>query len=164
MRRQLGVVLQTSRIINGSIKDNVMAGRFYTDDQVIQALYLAGFEADLKLLPDGIYTSLINGGTILSGGQKQRICIARALIGQPKIVIFDEATSALDNCMQEKISYNLDQLCPTRLVIAHRLSTIKNADRIYVLNQGEIVESGTFETLTKQEGLFAQLARQQNLI
>jgi ABC-type bacteriocin/lantibiotic exporter with double-glycine peptidase domain len=106
--------------------------------------------------------SIREGGTNLSGGQRQRLLIARALAQKPKVFLFDEATSALDNRTQAIVSASLDILKVTRIAIAHRLSTIRNADRIYVLEKGNIIQQGTFEQLTAQPGLFAQLmARQQ---
>jgi ATP-binding cassette subfamily C protein len=97
----------------------------------------------------------------VSGGQQQRILIARALARNPKIVIFDEATSALDNETQSHVSDSLDRLNATRIVIAHRLSTIVRADRIYVLEAGHIVQTGTFSELIAEPGLFQQLAKRQ---
>jgi ABC-type bacteriocin/lantibiotic exporter with double-glycine peptidase domain len=108
-----------------------------------------------------MHTVVSEGGTNLSGGQRQRLLIARALALKPKILLFDEATSALDNKTQAIVSASLDQLQVTRLVIAHRLSTIRNADRIYVLQAGRIVQQGSFTELADQTGLFAQLMSRQ---
>jgi len=109
----------------------------------------------------GMHTVVSEGGTNLSGGQRQRLLIARALALKPKILLFDEATSALDNKTQAIVSASLDQLQVTRLVIAHRLSTIRNADRIYVLQAGRIIQQGSFTELEDQTGLFAQLMARQ---
>ena len=106
-------------------------------------------------------TAIAEGGTTFSGGQLQRLMIARAVVGKPRILIFDEATSALDNETQALVSKNLDALQVTRIVIAHRLSTIVNADYIFVLEAGAMVQSGTYEELMAQEGLFRELARRQ---
>ncbi|NJN54206.1 MAG: ATP-binding cassette domain-containing protein [Anaerolineae bacterium] len=100
-------------------------------------------------------------GAHLSGGQRQRLLIARALVNKPRIIFFDEATSALDNRTQAVVSESLDNLKATRIVIAHRLSTIMNADRIYVMQDGRVVQQGTYDELMKQEGVFANLAKRQ---
>jgi len=97
----------------------------------------------------------------LSGGQRQRLLIARAIVGRPRIIFFDEATSALDNRAQAIVSRSLDGLAATRVVIAHRLSTVVNADRIYVLQAGRVVEDGTYPELMQRQGVFANLARRQ---
>jgi ABC-type bacteriocin/lantibiotic exporter with double-glycine peptidase domain len=97
----------------------------------------------------------------ISGGQRQRLMIARAIVNKPRILLFDEATSALDNQTQAIVTKSLDGLKATRVVIAHRLSTVIHADRIIVLNQGKVVQSGTYAELIQQEGLFAELAKRQ---
>ena len=154
LRKQIGTILQSSSIFDGSLRDNVAGGDIYTDDQIKNALALAGFEEDLKLMSMGLQTVLSSGLLTISGGQKQRIIIARALIKKPKIFILDEATAALDNLTQEIVSRNLLSLNVTRIVIAHRLSTIQQATRIYVLDKGKIVESGTFPQLMDKRGYF----------
>ena len=163
MRRQLGVVLQTSRLQAASIFDNIAGGSLVTLDEAWQAAAMAGFAADIKAMPMGMNTVVSEGGTNLSGGQRQRLLIAKALVLKPKILLFDEATSALDNQTQAIVTESLDQLNVSRLVIAHRLSTIRYADRIYVLDQGRIVQQGNFEELAHQPGLFAQLTARQML-
>jgi len=112
-------------------------------------------------MPMGIHTVVSEGGSTLSGGQRQRLLIARAIASRPRILFFDEATSALDNRTQSIVSRSLEQLRATRIVVAHRLSTIIKADRIYVLDQGRVVQVGTYDELMKQEGLFAELAKRQ---
>lgn len=164
VRNQMGIVLQNSAIMDGTIRDNVMAGNIYSDDKIIQALTLSGFAEDLSTLPMGLDTALMNGGGTMSGGQKQRILIARALIGNPKILIFDEASSALDNETQEFVSQNLERLNTTRIAIAHRLSTIRKADRIYVMDNGSIVDQGTFKELSSRKGIFYDLLNKQKEI
>jgi ATP-binding cassette subfamily C protein len=109
----------------------------------------------------GMHTVIGEGSSTLSGGQRQRLLIARALARQPRILFLDEATSALDNRTQAVVSRSLEQLQCTRLVIAHRLSTVVNADRIHVLAEGRIVQTGTYEELAAQEGLFRELVRRQ---
>ena len=163
VRRQLGVVLQTSRLQAASIFDNIAGGSLITLNEAWQAATMASFDADIKAMPMGMNTVVSEGGTNLSGGQRQRLLIAKALVLKPKILLFDEATSALDNQAQAIVTESLDQLNVSRLVIAHRLSTIRYADRIYVLDQGHIVQQGTFEELAHQPGLFAQLVARQTL-
>lgn len=109
----------------------------------------------------GMHTMVNEGGSNLSGGQRQRLLIARALVNQPKIILMDEATSALGNRTQAIVTESLETLNVTRIVIAHRLSTIRRADRIYVLEAGRILQTGSFDTLITQEGLFARLVARQ---
>ena len=109
----------------------------------------------------GMHTIISEGGGNLSGGQRQRLLIARALILPPKILLFDEATSALDNKTQAIVTQSLEQLNVTRVVIAHRLSTIRNADVIYVMSQGRVVQKGSFDELMEEEGLFRKLVTRQ---
>jgi ABC-type bacteriocin/lantibiotic exporter with double-glycine peptidase domain len=108
-----------------------------------------------------MHTVISEGGTNLSGGQRQRLLIARSLVLKPKILLMDEATSALDNQTQTIVTESLDRMNATRIVVAHRLSTIRNADRIYVVEAGIVVQSGTFDQLVNQEGLFARLVARQ---
>ena len=112
-------------------------------------------------LPDGYDTIVGERGMGLSGGQKQRLALARALAMKPSIIICDEATSALDNRTQAIVTKSLDRLKATRIVVAHRLSTIRNADRIIVLDEGRVAESGTFEELVERGGLFAAMVKRQ---
>jgi ATP-binding cassette subfamily C protein len=122
---------------------------------------MAGLEDDIKSMPMGMHTVISEGGTNLSGGQRQRLLIARSLVLKPSILLFDEATSALDNRTQAIVSESLDKLQVARVVIAHRLSTIRNADRIYVIESGRVVQVGNYEELANQEGLFARLIARQ---
>ena len=113
-------------------------------------------------LDDGDMMILVNeGGTTFSGGQRQRLLIARSLVHHPRIIVFDEATSSLDNETQAIVSKTLEAMRATRIVVAHRLSTIENADRILVMERGEIVEDGTYSELMEKKGLFAELAARQ---
>ena len=132
-----------------------------TLDEAWEASRMAGFAEDIEKMPMKMYTVISEGGTNLSGGQRQRLLIARSILLKPKIILMDEATSALDNRTQAIVTESLDRLNATRVVIAHRLSTVRNADRIYVIEAGRLVESGTFEKLLKQQGLFARLAARQ---
>jgi NHLM bacteriocin system ABC transporter ATP-binding protein len=161
LRRQIGVVLQHGRITTSSILENILGGRPYTLDDAWEAARLAGLKADIEAMPMGMHTMLIEGTNILSGGQRQRLMIARALIGRPKFVLFDEATSALDNRTQAVITDSLVRLKTTRIVVAHRLSTVQHADQIFVLEDGRLVQSGTFEELANTDGLFSRLAKRQ---
>jgi ATP-binding cassette subfamily C protein len=122
---------------------------------------MAGLDADINKMPMKMFTFLGEGASAISGGQRQRLAIARAIASKPRILLFDEATSALDNRTQAIVSDSLSRLKATRIVIAHRLSTIINADRIYVLQAGRIVQSGTYAELMEQQGPFQNLAARQ---
>lgn len=161
VRRQLGVLLQNSRTSTASIFDNIAGNALITMDEAWEAAQYAGLADDIAVMPMGMHTIVSEGGSNLSGGQRQRLLIARALALKPRILLFDEATSSLDNRTQAIVSESLDRLKITRIVIAHRLSTIQNADRIYVLQAGRIVQQGRFEELIQQDGLFLQLMQQQ---
>ncbi len=159
VRRQLGVVLQTSQLVSGDIFTNIVGSSALNVADAWQAAKMAGLEADIKRMPMGMHTIVEEGGGAISGGQRQRLMIARAIVAKPRILIFDEATSALDNETQRTVSASLEGLQVTRIVIAHRLSTILNADRIYVLGDGVIRQSGTYEELLEQGGLFGELIK-----
>jgi ATP-binding cassette subfamily C protein len=161
VRRQLGVVLQNGRINAGTIFENISSGALITLEDAWAAAEAAGFGDDLRSFPMQLHTLVSEGGTNLSGGQRQRLVIARALALKPRILFLDEATSALDNRTQAIVSDSLDRLKVTRVVIAHRLSTIRNADRIYVLEAGRVVQQGNFEELADDNGLFARLIARQ---
>jgi NHLM bacteriocin system ABC transporter ATP-binding protein len=161
VRRQLGVVLQNGRINAGTIFENISSGALISLDDAWVAAEAAGFGDDLRSFPMQLHTLISEGGTNLSGGQRQRLIIARALALKPRILLLDEATSALDNRTQAIVSESLERLKVTRIVIAHRLSTIRNADCIYVLEAGRVVQQGTFEELAAAEGLFARLIARQ---
>ena len=161
VRRQLGVVMQNNQILSGSIFDYLAGGANVTLDEAWNAAQRAGVADDIAAMPMRMHTVISEGGGNFSGGQKQRLTIAKALILKPKILMFDEATSALDNATQKIVSENLDRLEVTRIVIAHRLSTIRNADRIYVLEDGRVIQQGNFDELTSREGLFQNLMQRQ---
>lgn len=161
LRQQLGVVLQNGRLVSGSIFENISGSIPLTRDEAWRAARLAGLAEDIEAMPMGMQTFVSEGGATLSGGQRQRLLIARALARKPKILLFDEATSSVDNRTQESISENIDKLNLTRVVVAHRLSTIKNADMIYVLENGKVVEAGNFDQLMAENGLFARMAQRQ---
>lgn len=161
VRRQIGVVLQSGRLMSGSMLSNIVGALPLSPDEAWEAARLAGIEDDIKEMPMGMHTILSEGGGGISGGQRQRLLIARAIVNRPRMLFFDEATSALDNRSQALISESLERLKATRIVIAHRLSTIRNADRIIVMQKGVLVESGTYDELLNQNGVFADLARRQ---
>ncbi len=163
VRRQLGVVMQNSRMMSGSIFDNIASGALITMDEAWEAAQASGLADDIEAMPMGLHTVISEGGSNLSGGQRQRLLIARALVLKPRILLFDEATSALDNKTQAIVSASLERLHVTRVAIAHRLSTIRHANRIYVLQDGRVVQHGSFEQLANQQGLFAQLIARQRL-
>ncbi len=112
-------------------------------------------------MPMGMMTMVGASGSVLSGGESQRISIARSLLGNPRIMLFDEATNWLDNDKQAQVMQNLALLTSTRIVIAHRLSTLKQADRIYVMQAGKVVQSGTFDELMEVQGVFKELVKRQ---
>ncbi|MDX2232477.1 MAG: NHLP bacteriocin export ABC transporter permease/ATPase subunit [Leptolyngbyaceae cyanobacterium bins.349] len=163
VRRQLGVVLQNSRLMSASIFENIAGSALISMDEAWEAARMSGLAADVEAMPMGMHTVVSEGGTNLSGGQRQRLLIARALALRPRILLFDEATSALDNRTQQIVSDSLDRLKVTRIVVAHRLSTIRNADRIYVLQNGRLMQQGNFDELAAQPGLFQQLVERQKV-
>lgn len=161
-RRQLGVVLQNGRLISGTIYENItITAPNATMDDVNKVIDKVGLREDIARMPMGVHTMLSENSNTISGGQRQRILIARAICGNPKILIFDEATSALDNVTQAAVSKSLDEMKRTRIVVAHRLSTIQNCKKILVMDKGEIVEEGDYNSLMAQNGLFAALANRQ---
>ncbi|MEW5929403.1 MAG: NHLP bacteriocin export ABC transporter permease/ATPase subunit [Gemmatimonadota bacterium] len=161
VRRQLGTVLQDGTLLSGSIFDNIVGSAAASHDDAMEAARLAGMEEDVRQMPMGLHTVVSDGGRTLSGGQRQRLMIARALLRRPRILLLDEATSALDNRTQAVVAESLARLKATRIVVAHRLSTVMGADRIYVVDGGRIVESGTPAELLERRGLFHRMAQRQ---
>ncbi len=145
----------------GSIADNILGATGGRLEDAWDAARLAGLTEDIEQMPMGMHTILTDGASGLSGGQMQRLLIARALASKPRILMLDEATSALDNRTQAVVTKSLERMRLTRIVVAHRLSTIAKADRIYVLAGGRIAQSGSYEDLIEQPGVFADLARRQ---
>ncbi|WP_418627223.1 ATP-binding cassette domain-containing protein, partial [Anaerosinus sp.] len=166
LRRQIGVVLQENFLFNGSVRDNIaFANPGASIDEVIFAAKLAGAHEFILELSEGYDTKVGERGAALSGGQQQRIAIARALIMDPKILIFDEATSALDYESENIIMRNIDHIASgrTMLMIAHRLSTVRNCDMILVVDKGSIVEYGTHDELMTKMSLYYNLYMQQEV-
>jgi NHLM bacteriocin system ABC transporter ATP-binding protein len=161
VRRQIGVVLQNGKLMSGDISSNILGASSLKLEDAWEAARMAGFDDDVKQMPMGMQTIVSEGGGTLSGGQRQRLMIARAIVNKPRILLFDEATSALDNRTQEIVSRSLEGLDATRIVIAHRLSTIQNADYIYVVDRGHVVQHGTYNDLLNQEGVFRELTQRQ---
>lgn len=161
VRSQMGVVLQNGQLMSGDIFTNIIGTTALSMDDAWAAAAAAGIADDIKKMPMGMQTVISEGSSNISGGQRQRILIARALAAKPAILIFDEATSALDNRTQAIVTESLERMHATRIVVAHRLSTIKNCDRILVMDKGRLVESGTFDELVAQGGLFAGLVKRQ---
>ena len=164
LREQIAMVPQETILFSGTIAENIAYGRPGADmSEIIEAAQAANAHDFIAQCPNGYDTVLGEAGVGLSGGQRQRISIARALLKNPKILILDEATSSLDAASEGIVQEALDRLMKGRstLVIAHRLSTVKNADRILVMDQGRVLESGAFDRLVKSGGLFAQLYKTQ---
>lgn len=166
LRLQLGLVSQDSQLFSGTIKDNLLFVKPTASDKEIEdVLNKAACQNLLKRASNGILSTIGEGGIKLSGGEKQRISIARALIRNPKLLIFDEATSALDSLTEEEISETIRQISKNKeqitVLIAHRLSTVMHADKIVVLEQGEIIEQGKHDDLLNEKGLYYAMWRQQ---
>ncbi len=156
-RRFLSVVPQHSILFSGTVRENITYGNDnYTEQQLADAIHAAQLDDVIARLPYGLDTSVGEHGAKLSGGQRQRISIARAIIRDPKVIIFDEATSALDSVTEREIQAAIDNLTRDRttFVVAHRLSTIKNADKIAVIKDGRCVEFGTYDELIAKRGEF----------
>ncbi|MBQ7577082.1 MAG: ATP-binding cassette domain-containing protein [Synergistaceae bacterium] len=161
-RKNIGCVMQNSKLFPGSIYSNIIiSAPNLTENDAWEAAKMAGIYDDINAMPMKMQTFISEGAGTLSGGQIQRIIIARAIASRPKILLFDEATSALDNITQKIIADSLEQLKCTRIIIAHRLSTVRNCDKILVLDNGKIAESGTYDELMNKHGLFAELVERQ---
>ena len=164
LREQVGVVDQDTFLFGGTIRENIsLAHPGATLAEIIEAARLAGADEFIKKLPMGYETQIGEGGGMLSGGQRQRIAIAKALLGNPKLLILDEATSHLDAESERIIQTNLNTILKgrTTLIIAHRLSTVRNADLILVLDRGVLIESGTHKELMAKRGHYFYLNHQQ---
>ena len=160
LRRQIGVVLQENYLFNKSVRENIaLTNPALSMDKIIAAAKLAGAHEFITELPNGYDTIIEERGSSLSGGQRQRIAIARALVNNPRILIFDEATSALDYESERIIQQNMASICKGRTVfiIAHRLSTVRECDQIITIEKGEITETGTHDELLRRGGRYAYL-------
>ncbi len=165
LRRQIGVVLQENVLFNRTVRENIaLADPGMPMERVIMAAELAGAHEFIVGLPEGYGTIIGERGASLSGGQRQRIAIARALVGNPRILIFDEATSALDYESEAAIQANMRRITQGRtvVIIAHRLSTLRGADRIITIEQGRMIEDGSHESLLRAGGRYSELWRLQS--
>lgn len=166
LRTQIGFVTQDTQLFAGTIKENlVFVNPSATDDDLLDAMYKASCQNLLSRAEKGIETVIGEGGLKLSGGEKQRLSIARSLLRHPHLLIFDEATSSLDSITEEEITSTIKNISKEKeqitVLIAHRLSTIMHADKIYVLEKGQIVETGTHQQLINDKGLYYAMWRQQ---
>ncbi len=166
LRNQIGFVTQDTQLFSGTIKENLLfVNPAATDEDLVDVLNKASCQNLLNRAENGLDTMIGEGGLKLSGGEKQRLSIARALLRKPKLLLFDEATSALDSLTEEEITDTIRDISmqgnQITILIAHRLSTIMHADRIYVLEKGDVVETGSHEKLLEEKGLYYAMWRQQ---
>jgi len=164
LHTQMGIVLQDPFLFSDTVMENIRYGRLdATDEEVVEATKAVNAHEFIIRLPEGYNTIIQEGGTNLSMGQKQLVSFARALIAEPKILILDEATSSVDPYTELLIKEALESLLQNRtsFIIAHRLSTVRNANKIIVLDRGEIIEEGTHQELLQKEGLYSQLYQAQ---
>jgi ATP-binding cassette subfamily B protein len=166
LRNQIGFVTQDTQLFSGTIKENLLfVNPLATDEDLNDVLIKASCQNLLARAEKGLDTMIGEGGLKLSGGEKQRLSIARALLRKPNVLLFDEATSSLDSITEEAITETIREISQVgnqiTILIAHRLSTVMHADRIYVLEKGDVVETGTHETLVEEKGLYYAMWRQQ---
>ena len=166
LRNQIGFVTQDTQLFSGTIRENLMfVNPAAPEEELYDVLNKASCQNLLSRAEKGLETMIGEGGLKLSGGEKQRLSIARALLRRPKLLIFDEATSSLDSLTEEEITTTIRDVSTTgnqvTILIAHRLSTIMHADRIYVLEKGDVVETGSHEKLLEEKGLYYAMWRQQ---
>ncbi|MDE0073133.1 MAG: ATP-binding cassette domain-containing protein [Gammaproteobacteria bacterium] len=162
VRRKIGVVPQSVGLHPSDLWDNLVGHHDeVASDEIWTATRVADVEEEIKGMPMGMMTMVGTSGSVLSGGESQRVSIARSVIGSPRIMLLDEATNWLDNESQARVMRNLTALTATRVVIAHRLSTLEQADHIYVLQAGKVVQSGSFNELMEADGVFRDLVRRQ---
>ena len=163
-RKTFGSVLQNSSLFQDTIKENLTLGENISERRLIDIAKLTAIDSLIFAQPLGFNTIISENGNNFSGGQKQRFLLARALINYPKILVFDEATSNLDNQTESLITEYVNNLNVTKIIIAHRLSTIVDADIIYVIDNGEIKETGTHNDLIKRQGIYSTLYGKENNI
>ena len=164
LRQHIGCVMQNAGLFTGSVRSNLaITAPHATEEDLWAAAEMAGIAEDIRRMPMGMNTMIMEGTGSISGGQKQRLIIARAIVSKPDILFLDEATSALDNNTQKVVTDSLSSLHCTRVVIAHRLSTVKNCDRIVMIGEGRILESGTYDELMEKNGAFAAMVRRQQI-
>jgi ATP-binding cassette subfamily B protein len=166
VRNQVGFVTQDTQLFSGTIKDNLLfVNPSATDEEIQEVLQKSACQNLLVRSEQGINTVIGEGGMKISGGEKQRLSIARALLRYPKRIVFDESTSALDSITETEITDTIRNIAGSRqhmmVLIAHRLSTIMHADRIFVLEKGKVIETGTHEHLQAEKGLYYAMWRQQ---
>ncbi len=166
MREKIGFVTQDTQLFSGTIKENLLfVNPDATDEECYEVLHKAAINSLLERAENGLETKIGESGIKVSGGEKQRLSIARALLRKPHLLVFDEATSSLDSLTEEEISKTIVEISSRKdlitIMIAHRLSTVMHADRIYVLEKGNIVESGKHEELLELKGLYYAMWRQQ---
>jgi ATP-binding cassette subfamily B protein len=165
LRQQLGFVTQDAQLFSGTIRENLLFVKpEATDEEVLNALHRASCDNLLARAEKGLDSTIGEGGIKISGGEKQRLSIARAILRHPNLLIFDEATSALDSITEEEINSTIRNISDENritVLIAHRLSTIMHADKIFVLEQGNIIEQGKHEDLLIEKGLYYAMWRQQ---
>jgi ATP-binding cassette subfamily B protein len=167
LRHQIGVVLQESYLFHGSIRENIAYGNpTATSAQIMEAAKAAYAHDFIVNFPDGYDTRVGERGTRLSGGERQRIAIARAILHDPRILILDEATASVDTRTEQQIQHALSNLVKgrTTFAIAHRLSTLRHADRLLVIDKGQVVESGTHDELMEKRGMFYRLVQAQHMM
>ena len=166
LQSNIGMVLQNAHVFSGPIMENIRYGRLEaSDEDVIEAAKVAGAHEFIRKFPDGYQTDAGESGSRLSAGQKQLVSFARAILADPQILVMDEATSSVDTDTEQRIQEGLARVLAGRMafIIAHRLSTIRNADRILVIDQGQIIEAGSHQQLMAQRGHYYDLYRQQSL-
>ncbi|NGX54906.1 MAG: putative ABC transporter ATP-binding protein [Chlamydiae bacterium] len=163
VRKQINVILQQNAIFSGKLYDNIVCGGEYSDAEIEKAMHLSTFDIDLARFPAQLEMILPCGGGLLSGGERQRLLLTRALLRNPKILILDEALNSLDSPSQRKIVENLQKLPMTKVLITHQLNVLEKLDMIFLMKEGRLVASGTFEELLQREPFFQQLVASQSI-